>query len=224
VKTGIKVSGLEIKHLKIVKKGEEGLKMDGYDQMFSDLDELVIYFMDHNTGCPRKRDDIFQPIKNKEKHQHLAETRNKRSQSVRQIYCLYCKQFHNKVHYCGRKGCFILWDYYLFLKMEGPTQDSVLRPAGYAVDEATDTTFYKNRYEMIMLCNYDAKEWNKKWVKEKIDVRVFLLMREQLDIQLKYPFADLLDEKDTKGADNTLEKERKKLDNLINDDYMKFDI
>ena len=46
MKTGIKVSGLEIKHLKIVKKNEEGFKMDGYDQMFSDLDELVLYFMD----------------------------------------------------------------------------------------------------------------------------------------------------------------------------------
>jgi hypothetical protein len=23
---------------------------------------------------------------------------------------------------------------------------------------------------MIMLCNYDAKEWNKKWVTEQIDV------------------------------------------------------
>jgi hypothetical protein len=76
LKTGIKVSGLEIKHLKIVKKGEEGLKMDGYDQMLSDLDELVICFMNHNTGCPRIRGAIFQPIKNKEKHQHLAETRN----------------------------------------------------------------------------------------------------------------------------------------------------
>jgi hypothetical protein len=84
--------------------------------------------------------------------------------------------------------------------MEGPTQDSVLRPAGYAVVEAMDTTFYKNRYEMIMLCNYDAKEWNKKWVTEQIDVGV------QLDIPLRYPFADLLDKKDKKGADNTLEK------------------
>ena len=224
VKTGIKVSGLEIKHLKIVKKGEEGLKMDGYDQMFSDLDELVIYFMNHNTRCLRSRVAIFQPIKNKEKHQHLAETRNKRSQSVRQIYCLYCEQFHNKVHYCGIKRCFILWDYYLFLKMEGPTQDSVLRPAGYAVDEATHTNFYKNIYEMILLCNDDAKEWNKIWVKEEINERAFLLRREKVAIQLKYPCADLLDEKDTKGDDNTLEKERKKLDNLINDDYMKFDI
>ena len=185
--------------------------------------------MDHNTGCPRISGAIFQPIKNKEKHQHLAETRNKRSQSVRQIFCCYCQQFHNKVHYCGRKRCFILWDFYLFLKMEGPTQDSVLRPAGYAVDDATDISFYKSRFAMLQDTKADADKWNQTWVTEQMKLKKLYKER------MKYPFADLLDEKDNKGADNTLEKGQliqvdedisrdamveKKIDNMIKDVYM----
>ena len=193
--------------------------------MFSDLDEIVNYFMDKHG---------YQPIsqKSKERHKHIAEIRNKRSQSVRQIFCLYCKQFHNKVHYCGKKRCFILWDYYLFLKMEGPTQDSVLRPAGYDVDDATDMQFYKSRFDMLTLTNIDADKWNDKWDTEQIKQRT---LKKEL---MRYPFADLLNEKDNKKAD-TLETGQlikvdedisrdamleKKINNMFRDVYMKFDI
>ena len=111
--------------------------------------------------------------------------------------------------------------------MEGPTQDSVLRPAGYAVDDATDTWFYKSRFEMLTAAKEDADKWTQTWVTERMTIKKLYkehCLKEPENLQMKYPFADLLDEKDTKGADNTLEKERKKLDNLINDDYMKFDI
>ena len=33
--------------------------------------------------------------------------------------------------------------------MEGPTQDSVLRPDGFTGVSATNMSFFKNRYEMI---------------------------------------------------------------------------
>jgi hypothetical protein len=106
-----------------------------------------------------------------------------------------------------------------------------LRPPGYAVVGATKTTFYKNRFEMITNANEDAKECHK--------MKTPLGVTEQIKAGVQYPFADLLDKKDKQGADNSLEKGQlnqvdedisrdamveKKLDNLIKDDYMKFDI
>ena len=92
--------------------------------------------------------------------------------------------------------------------------------------------FYESRFEMITRTNRDADKWDKKWDIEQIKQRT---LKKEL---MRYPFADLLNEKDNKKAD-TLETGQlskvdedisrdamleKKINNMFEDVYMKFDI
>jgi hypothetical protein len=93
---------------------------------------------------------------------------------------------------------------------------------------------------MLTAAREDADKWTRTWVTERMTIKKLYkehCLKEPENLQMQYPFADLLDEKDQKGADNTLEKgqliqvERdrskeamveKAIDNMIKDVYMTF--
>lgn len=133
----------DIKHMKITIVN--GLYLMGKEERdwkrFDSLEALVQSNVDSGL--------IIKPLSNKQAHKKDAEKRYKRS-LARRIFCFYCKQFHEPVHFCHRTQKFRHVDTFHMMELTGNTRNSVERPPGYDVDDC-QFRFHQSKY--IMLCD-----------------------------------------------------------------------
>lgn len=133
----------DIKHMKITIVN--GLYLMGKEERdwkrFDSLEALVQSNVESGL--------IIKPLSNKQAHKKDAEKRYKRS-LARRIFCFFCKQYHEPVHFCHRTQKFRHVDTFHMMELTGNTRDSVERPPGYDVDDC-HLRFHQSKY--IMLCD-----------------------------------------------------------------------